>query len=120
MRLGDGQSLPPKHSGESSHFSEKKGGLFAASYCASGLLLIGGVTLHCKFCLLLNCDVSSYLFIEKDTEKARLIRQLNLIIWDEITMFSYHVLNTINRSLQKLSEVQDRPFGGVTVFLAGD
>ena len=92
----------------------------AASSGVAGLLLIGGATLHSKFGVPLNCDDSSHLFIEKETEKARLIRQLDLIIWDEITMFSYHVLDTIDRSLRDLRDVRDRPFGGVTVVLAGD
>ena len=85
----------------------------------ASLLLIGGKTLHSTFNVPRKVDEGSSLSIDKNSAKAGLIRQLDCIIWDEITMFGYRVLDTLERSLRDLRDDQ-RPFGGVSIVLAGD
>ena len=90
-----------------------------ASSGIASLLLTGGRTLHSAFNVPIRLDEGSTCAIDKNSAKGDLVRQLDLLIWDEVTMFSYRVLDCLDRSLRDLRS-SELPFGGVTVVLSGD
>ena len=99
--------------------SGKKVVATASSGVASNLL-IGGRTLHSKFRLPLKVTDSSVCNITKQSELARAISRIDLLIWDEAPMFGKKVLETLDRTLRDLRSNPEQLFGGVTVLLAGD
>ena len=81
---------------------------------------ISGRTLHSKFRLHLKVTNSSVCNITKQSELARAISRIDLLIWDEAPMFGKKVLETLDRTLRDLRSNPEQLFGGVTVLLAGD
>lgn len=96
----------------------------AIAVASSGIaatLLPGGRTAHSAFKLPLNLARSETAIcnIPKRTEKAQVLQESQVIVWDECTMSHKNALQALNQTLQFLRG-NDLLMGGVTVVLAGD
>ncbi len=96
---------------------EKKYILLAPTGIAA--LNIGGQTIHSFF----GFSFRPYLPLDRDlpnlAEKIELLRQLDIIIIDEISMVRADVMNAIDLTLKKFLK-NDRPFGGKQMLFVGD
>ena len=92
----------------------------AASSGVASLLLIGGRTLHASFWIGKKVDATTVCKIERGTARARMVRELDFIVWDEAPMFSKALLECLDKSLRDIRETPNKPFGGVTILLSGD
>ena len=85
----------------------------------------GGVTIHSFFQFPLAPYVPGSLFNTKDErfrfskEKKRIIRTLDLLVIDEISMVRADLLDQIDAVL-RLHKDKNRPFGGVQLLMIGD
>ncbi len=87
----------------------------------------GGVTLHSFFQLPFgpcipgqeNRQGDSRRFFRFSKEKKRLIKGLDLLVIDEISMVRADLLDAVDGALRRLRR-NDRPFGGVQLLLIGD
>ena len=87
----------------------------------------GGVTLHSFFQLPFgpcipgqdNRQGGSQRFFRFSKEKKRLIKGLDLLVIDEISMVRADLLDAVDGVLRRLRR-NDRPFGGVQLLLIGD
>lgn len=94
--------------------------LYVASSGIAAQLLIGGRTAHSTFKIPINGLTSeSVCTISKQGHLANLLRRVDLIIWDEITMQDCHAFKAMDRSLCDIRDC-DCPFGGITVVFGGD
>ena len=57
--------------------------------------------------------------ISAQTQRAELIRQSNLIIWDELPMTHRYCVEALDRTLRDLTK-HNQPFGGKTILFSGD
>lgn len=55
-----------------------------------------------------------------DSYLANELRNASLIIWDEVSMCSSHIVNTVDRLLKDVMNNKRTPFGGKCVIFAGD
>jgi hypothetical protein len=62
----------------------------------------------------------SVCFIKKGTNKAELIKQTSLIIWDEVPMQHHFVVDAVDRTCRDLLDQPDHLFGGINVAWGGD
>lgn len=93
--------------------------LAVASTGIAATLLPGGQTAHSAFKIPLTMQQgNSFCSIGKQSDLAEKLRRTRLIVWDEAAMMHRRNLETVERSLRDI--VSDRPFGGLTVVLAGD
>jgi ATP-dependent DNA helicase PIF1 len=84
-------------------------------------LLEGGRTAHSAFKLPLDlgrredptCNIS------RGSAKAKILRDCQLIIWDEATMSHKGAFEALDRTIQDIKR-NNRVMGGMTVLLAGD
>lgn len=105
----------------------RRAGDVAIAVAISGtasVLLHGGRTAHSTFIIPLKVDGNTYCITPR-SPTARLLKMAKLIIWDEASMISRHVIETVNRSLQDLmknvnEELETVPFGGKVVVFGGD
>ena len=87
----------------------------------------GGVTLHSFFQLPIGPYIPGSEAYEKgrqrlfrfSKEKLRLIKSLDLLVIDEISMVRADILDAVNAVLQRHRR-KDQPFGGVQLLLIGD
>ena len=94
--------------------------LCVASSGIASLLLQGGCTAHSTFKIPLSLHPDSICPIQKEGRLAELIRNTKLIIWDEITMQHRHAAEAVDHTCWDILDVQDQPFGGITVIFGGD
>ncbi|CAA7035449.1 unnamed protein product [Microthlaspi erraticum] len=99
--------------------TEAKIVLNVASSGIAALLLQGGRTAHSRFSIPLVVNEGSMCKISSGSQKAELIRQANLIIWDEALMMSKFCYETLDRSLHDITK-KDMIFGGKVVVFGGD
>ena len=97
----------------------------AVAVASSGIaatLLTGGRTAHSAFKLPLNLahTETPTCNIAKGTGMATILKQCQLIVWDECTMANKLGLEALDRTLRDIRETQQTAFGAVTVLLAGD
>ena len=104
------------------HFRAKgKTVLCVASTGIAALLLPNGRTSHSQFKIPLNLHESSVSSITKQSALGQLLRQADLIIWDEVPMQHKYCFEVVHRLLVDLRSVTDDVlFGGVPVILGGD
>ncbi|XP_041421549.1 uncharacterized protein LOC121394460, partial [Xenopus laevis] len=103
------------------HFFRAKNLSFLAS-ATTGIaanLLIDGRTCHSLFKLPVPITETSVSNMKMDSDSANEIRLAKLLILDECTMASSHLLNTIDKLLRELMD-NDIPFGGKLLLLGGD
>ena len=84
----------------------------------------GGSTIHSFFQLPFTPYVPGSVF-KKETynlrkQKIKLIRSLELIIIDEISMVRADLLDHIDATLRRIRHAYDKPFGGVQMLMIGD
>ena len=96
----------------------------ALALAASGiaaLLLNGGRTVHSRFGLGINVNAKSTCRYSTNSKcvLTELIRRTDLILWDECTMSSKHIVNAVDTALQDIMQC-DLPFGGKLVVFGGD
>jgi hypothetical protein len=101
----------------------KKNGVEAAVTAPTGIAAshIGGVTIQSFFGTGIRDSLSQY-DIENLTEKKYLwerMKDLKVLIIDEVSMLSPQLFNSINALLQTF-KFNSEPFGGIQVILVGD
>ena len=82
----------------------------------------GGVTLHSLFQLDFGIFVPGQAHHEKfrmRNEKMKIIRGMDLLVIDEVSMVRADVLDAVDDSLRRLRD-RNKPFGGVQLLLIGD
>ncbi|XP_026411031.1 uncharacterized protein LOC113306292 [Papaver somniferum] len=85
----------------------------------ASLLLDGGRTAHSTFKIPFNVQEDSNIGISKDSEYAQLLKEVRLVIWDEVSMQHRFRMEAVDRLLRDICS-DDRHFGGVTFILGGD
>ncbi|XP_074326808.1 uncharacterized protein LOC141664753 [Apium graveolens] len=95
-----------------------------ASSGIAATLMPGGRTAHSRFKIPIVLDKCSTCNIANDSDIAQLIKQTQLIIWDEAPMQHRYAFECLDRSLKDIMKVvdpqwYDMPFGGITVVLGG-
>jgi hypothetical protein len=83
----------------------------------AGLLLPGGQTAHSFFAVPLNAALGTRL--SASSEQARLIRDTQLIIWDEVPMQNKEVVEAVDKCLQDIIRVNSH-FSGIPMVLGGN
>src|SRR5699024_8458402 len=84
-------------------------------------LLPKGQTAHSAFKLKLNMtddDFASTLRMQ--SKQAQKLRELDFIIWDEISMVPKCALKAVDQLFRDLTGCTDVPFGGKCVIVGGD
>lgn len=94
--------------------------LCVASSGIAALLLEGGRTAHSMLAIPIPILPDSSLNIPKQSHKAELLRQADLILWDEAPMQDKLCAETVDQSLRDIRAQPDRLFGGLTVVFGGD
>ena len=99
--------------------------LAVASSGTAALLLEGGRTAHSLFKVPLSVDETSLCSFTPRSEIPQLLRSTKLIIWDEASMVSRMVFETVSRSFQDVLKMDDPrladvPFGGKLMVFGGD
>ncbi|KAG2212474.1 hypothetical protein INT45_013811, partial [Circinella minor] len=106
----------------------RRAGHIALAVATSGtaaLLLDGGRTAHSTFKIPLEVHQTSMCNFAPGSAIARLISMASIIVWDEASMISRDLIETVNRSVQDIMRVVDPalehiPFGGKVVVFGGD
>ncbi|HEV7738154.1 MAG TPA: AAA family ATPase [Chlamydiales bacterium] len=94
--------------------------LCVASSGIASLLLPGGRTAHSTFAIPIPTLDTSMCLIRRGSDKAQLMQEISLIIWDEAPMQHRHVMETVDRTLRDLRQEPDICFGGIPVAWGGD
>ncbi|XP_074374412.1 uncharacterized protein LOC141714815 [Apium graveolens] len=99
--------------------------LLVASSGIAATLMPGGRTAHSRFKNLIVLDECSTCNIAHNSDIAQLIKQTQLIIWDEAPMQHRYAFKYLDRSLKDIMKSVDQEhynmlFGGITVILGGD
>jgi hypothetical protein len=99
--------------------SQGKIALAVASSGIAAILLPGGATAHSTLKIPLSLGEDSVCFIDVQGPVAALLRQTDVILWDEFPMISRYAVEAVDCSLQDVmrSEV---PFGGIPMIFGGD
>jgi ATP-dependent DNA helicase PIF1 len=103
--------------------SQSKIVLTVASSGIASILLPGGRTAHSKFKIPVPTLENSTCDIEHDDERAGLLKQTKLIIWDEAPMahrFTFEALERTLRDIMSSSMDCDTIFGGKVIVFGGD
>lgn len=96
--------------------------LAVASSGIAATLIFGGRTAHSALKLPLDLSGKGEFYtcnIKKNSSIARLLKDCQLIVWDEATMSHKYAFEALDKTLRDLKGV-DRPMGGMTVLLTGD
>ncbi|XP_074342257.1 uncharacterized protein LOC141679740 [Apium graveolens] len=96
-----------------------------ASSGTAAILMPGGRTAHSRFKIPIVLDECLTFNIAHNSDIAQLIKQTQLIIWDEAPMQHRYAFECLDRSLKDIMKAVDperyaMPFGGITVVLGGD
>ncbi|XP_074377523.1 uncharacterized protein LOC141719037 [Apium graveolens] len=88
-------------------------------------LMPSGRTAHSRFKIPIVLDECSTCNIAHDSDVAQLIKQTQLIIWDEVPIQHMYAFECLDRSLKDIMKAVDpecyaMPFCGITVVLGGD
>jgi len=88
-----------------------------AASALAATLLPKGQTAHAALKIPIVCDDHS--FCSWSVALKERLRNVSVIFWDEISMISYHIAETVDRSFKYLMQ-NDQPFGGKIVVFCGD
>ncbi|KAG7572539.1 P-loop containing nucleoside triphosphate hydrolase [Arabidopsis suecica] len=95
--------------------------LNVASSGIASLLLEGGRTAHSRFRIPINPTEFTTCNMKAGDDRANLIKEASLIIWDEAPMMSKHCFESLDRSLSDICKNGDnKPFGGKVIVFGGD
>ncbi|KAI7934342.1 hypothetical protein MJO28_017129 [Puccinia striiformis f. sp. tritici] len=101
-------------------FSGIKTQVVAASGVAALLLLLkGGQTAHSAFKIPIDAEENAECFIEPDTNLGAKLKEVKLIIWDEVVTMHRYSIEAIDKTLQRICS-STLPFGGKHVIFSGD
>ena len=78
-----------------------------------------GKTAHSLLKIPVNCLENSTLNITKGSNIWKEMKQVKLLVYDEVSMASKNILDTIDRSLRDMLD-ESKPFGGIKVIFCGD
>jgi hypothetical protein len=90
-----------------------------ASSGTAALLLKGGRTAHSTFKIPLDVTTSTMCEMTPRSEIASFIKRAKIIVWDECSMVSKDLIETVNRSFQDIMD-NTAPFGGCLIVFGGD
>lgn len=93
--------------------------LCVASSGIASLLLPGGTTAHSRFRIPLDLHEKSACGVSKSSDLAALLRQVSLIIWDEVPMQHRYCFEAVHRMLTDIRN-NDSIFGGIPTVFGGD
>lgn len=93
--------------------------LNVASSGIADLLLQGGKTAHSRFGIPMAVNEFSTCTISAGSHQADLIKEAELIIWDEAPMMSKHCFETLDRTMRDILKC-DKVFGGKVIVFGGD
>jgi len=82
-------------------------------------IMPGGRTVHSRFKIPIKIEDNSMCNFTKQSGTAALLGEASLIIWDEVAMTQRQAVETLDRSLQDITEC-DLPFGGKVIVFGGD
>ncbi|GKA35542.1 DNA helicase [Tanacetum coccineum] len=94
--------------------------LIVASSEIAYLLLPAGRTAHSRFKFPLDLNDTFVCSIKKNTHLATLLKETNLIIWDESPMNDRRYFDALDMTLRDILDVPNKLFGGKTVMLGCD
>jgi hypothetical protein len=97
-------------------------GRIALSTASSGIaatLLDGGTTAHSRFKIPIDIQSDSTCNIPAQSNLANLLRETDLVFWDEAPMQHRHTFEAVNRIFKDIRN-DPRPFGGIVVCFCGD
>jgi hypothetical protein len=99
--------------------------LIVASSRITSLLLLGGRTAHSRFKIPIDLHDESTWNITQQMKVAKLVRKVDLIIWDEAPMMHRRAFEAVDRTLRDLMQLDDAQatekfFGGKIMVLGGD
>ena len=105
--------------------SQKKIALAVASSGIAALLLPGGRTAHSRFKIPFKLTSTSVCNLNLNSEEAKLIKQTQLIIWDECPMLNRFGFEALDRSMRDIMGQVDPkyaniPFGNKIIVFGGD
>lgn len=98
-------------------------GLNVVSCAFTGIaasLLLDGKAAHSTFRIPLNIVETSRCGLKTGMPQHVLIKNSNIIIWDECTMVSHSIINLIDKYLRDATGNQHIIFGGKTIVFVGD
>lgn len=101
------------------HRSRNKVCLSVASSGIAACLLYKGKTAHSAFGIPLELDKDSSSSIKVNSNKGDLLKQVDLIVWDEAPMMHKHSFECVDRLLRDITG-NDTVFGGKVVLFGGD
>ena len=93
--------------------------LATASSGIAATLLDGGTTAHSPFKIPIDIQSDSICNISAQSQLAQLLREADLVFWDEAPMQNKHTFEAVDRTLKDLRN-DPRPFGGVIFCFCGD
>jgi hypothetical protein len=99
--------------------SNSKIALATATSGIAATLLHLGRTLHSRLKVPLTINSESLCAITKRSATGKLLKLASLLVIDEVSMLHKHIIEAVDRTCQDIRE-DERPFGGLTVLLAGD
>ncbi|XP_026744780.1 ATP-dependent DNA helicase PIF1-like, partial [Trichoplusia ni] len=101
--------------------SQSKIALAVASSGIAATLLSGGKTAHTMFKIPIDLDRTEnpVCNISRNSDKAKVLRDCSLIIWDECTMANRKAVEAVDRTLRDIKQ-NNQPMGGITVLFCGD
>jgi len=97
-------------------------GGIALSTASSGIaatLLDGGTTAHSRFKIPIDINADSTCNIPAQSHLAELLRETQLIFWDEAPMQHRYTFEAVNRTIKDIRK-DARPFGGIVFCFCGD
>ncbi len=81
--------------------------LVIASSGIAFLLLLGGITTHSRFKIPIDLHDESTCNITQQMKMAKLVRKVDLIIWDEASMMHRRAFEAVDRTLRDLMQLDD-------------
>lgn len=93
--------------------------LCVASTGIASTLLPGGRTAHKRFKIPIVVHENSSCNISRSSQLGELLREADLLLWDEAPMTHAHVFDAVDRTLRDVRET-DLPFGGLPTIFGGD
>lgn len=95
--------------------------LNVASSGIASLLLEGGRTAHSRFSIPLNPDEFTTCNIKPSSDLGNLVKEAQLIVWDEAPMMSKYCFESLDKSLRDVvGNDFNMPFGGKVIVFGGD
>ena len=99
--------------------ARKKKVVAVATSAVAAQLIKGGRTAHSTFRIPVPCGPCQPCNVSVSSAEGRELRDIDLIIWDEIVMAHRHCIETVEKTLRDVMD-NNMPFGGKVVLFSGD